>query len=579
MADEMADEIADADIVARPRSVAAPSAFTIAALLIVAVLLFLVGNPLFQLLKESFSHPSNGSLSFANYVAAFSRPRYVQAYINSIELGIAAALLSAAMAVPLAWGVSRTDMPARNLVHILVLVSFLIPPFVGAIGWILLGGPNAGWINRLWVAVTGAKSGPINIFSFWGLAIVTALYSYPLIYVFAKSALDLVSTELEEAAAILGATPARTTWFVTLPLVAPAILGGVFLVFLEVLGLYGTAALLAIPAGFNVITTQLAAFFENPVRVEVAAAFSMPLVGISVVLLWAQRYLLARRGYATVGGKGGHRSMLRLSATSRWMLLGYALVIASLSVFMPLYILLQAAFSTSWTAGWAFSNLTLVNFQQALIGQPTIRQSLSNTFTYSIAAATICAVLGFGVAYILQRRVLPFANMLAGITLAPFAVPGIVLAICFYAAYAPPPFSLYGLGALIVIAFVTRFLPIAFTSSNSALQSMHPELEESARIAGGGPFRVLWEVVLPVLKSALFGSWLIIFIIGTRELSTAMFLSGPQTRVISILTIEMSEQGQYEILSAIAVLLLFATGVLTSLGSILLGRDFMLRRT
>ncbi len=318
----MADEIADAEIAVRPKLLAAPSALTIVALLIVAVLLFLVGNPLFQLLNESFSRPSDGSLSFANYVAAFSRPRYVQAYINSIELGVAAAALSAAMAVPLAWGVSRTDLPARNLVHILVLVSFLIPPFVGAIGWILLGGPNAGWINRLWVAVTGAKSGPINIFSFWGLAIVTALYSYPLIYVFAKSALDLVSTELEEAAAILGATPARTTWLVTLPLVAPAILGGVFLVFLEVLGLYGTAALLAIPAGFNVITTQLAAFFENPVRVEVAAAFSMPLVGISVVRLWAQRSLLARRGYATVGGKGGHRSLLRLGAMSRWLLLG-----------------------------------------------------------------------------------------------------------------------------------------------------------------------------------------------------------------------------------------------------------------
>src|SRR5204863_5706763 len=136
-------------------------------------------------------------------------------------------------------------------------------------------------------------------------------------------ALDLVSTEVEEAAAILGATPARTTMLVTLPLVAPAILGSVFLVFLEVLGLYGTAALLAIPAGFNVITTQLAAFFENPVRVEVAAAFSMPLILITVLLLGAQRLLLARKGYVTVSGKGGHRSPLKLGFF-RWVMLAYA---------------------------------------------------------------------------------------------------------------------------------------------------------------------------------------------------------------------------------------------------------------
>jgi iron(III) transport system permease protein len=157
-------------------------------------------------------------------------------------------------------------------------------------------------------------------------------------------------------------------------------------------------------------------------------------------------------------------------------------------------------------------------------------------------------------------------------------VPGIVLAICFYAAYAPPPFSLYGLGALVVIAFVTRFLPISFTNSNSAIQGLHPELEEAVRIAGGNQGRALWSVVLPILKKSLFGSWLLIFIIGTRELSTAMFLSGPQTRVVSVLTLELSEQGQYEMLSAISVLLLVVTGVLTLLGTTILGRDFMLRR-
>jgi iron(III) transport system permease protein len=225
------------------------------------------------------------------------------------------------------------------------------------------------------------------------------------------------------------------------------------------------------------------------------------------------------------------------------------------------------------------ANFTFNNFQQVLFDQLTVRQALFNTFQYAIITATLCTTLGFAVAYISQRKLLPFSGILASITLAPFAVPGIVLAICFYAAYAPPPFSLYGLGTLIVIAFVTRFLPISFTNSNSAIQGLHPELEEAVRIAGGTQTGAIWRVVLPILKKSIFGSWLLIFIIGTRELSTAMFLSGPQTRVISVLTLELSEQGQYEMLSAISVLLLTVTAVVTVIGTIVLGRDFMLRRT
>jgi iron(III) transport system permease protein len=557
------------------RSAISPT--TLVALLLALILIFLVANPLFQLVKYSFTKASDGSFTFTNYVTAFGRPRYVQALINTLELSAVASAICCAIAVPLAWAVSRTNMPGRNFVHVMVLASFLIPPFVGAIGWILLGGPNSGWINRAWVAVTGASSGPINIFSFTGLAVVTALYSFPLIYVFTKSALDMISTEMEEAAAILGAGPAQITVRVTLPLALPAILGSIFLVFLEVLGLYGTPALIAIPARFNVVTTQLAAFFENPVRVEVAAAFSMPMVGITILLLWVQRRLLSRKSYVTVGGKGGHRTPLELGAF-RWVMFGYAMLIAAITVFMPLIVIFQTALSKAWAAPMSAANFTLANFQQVLFDQVTVRQALFNTFEYSIVTATICVALGFAVAYISNRRLLPFSGTLASITLAPFAVPGIVLAICFYAAYAPPPFSLYGMGALVIIAFVTRFLPIAFTNSNSAIQGLHPELEEAVRIAGGGQARALWQVVLPILKKSLFGSWLLIFIIGTRELSTAMFLSGPQTRVISVLTLELSEQGSYEMLSAISVLLLAITAVVTLIGTVVLGRDFMLRR-
>ncbi len=547
------------------------------AVLLLAVLVFLVGNPLYQLLHFSLSDPRTGALTLANYAAAFGRPRYVQALVNSLWLGAAASAIAAAIAVPMAWGVSRTDLPGARWFHAVVLGSFLIPPFVGAIGWILLGGPNAGWLNRVWVRLSGADHGPFNIFSFTGLALVTALYSYPLIYIFTKSALDLIPNDMEEAAAILGARPIRLTLGVTLPLALPAILGAVLLVFLEALGLYGTPALLAIPAGFNVVTTQLAAFFENPIRLEVASAFSMPLVGITVLLLWLQRRLLRRRSYITVTGKGGHREALKLGGW-RWLLFAYAACVAAMTVVLPLAVLLQTAFSKAWAQPMSWANFTTENLRQILFVQATVRDALANTIGYALLTATACTVLGFGTSYITQRRLLPFPALWAGMTLAPFAVPGIVLAICFYAAYAVPPFSLYGLGTLIVIAFTTRFVPVSFTSAGTAIAGLNPELEEAARIAGGGRGQVLRWVVLPILKKPVFGAWLLVFIIATRELSTAIFLSGPQTRVISVLTLELSEQGQYEPLAAIALLLLAVTGLVAFMGTLLLGRDFMERR-
>lgn len=570
--------------VSRPRTMAdharwrRPDPAVAVCALLLAVLVFLVANPLWQLLRFSLTSPVTGGLTLTNYAAAFGRPRYVQALINSLELGLAVSAIAAVIAVPMAWGVSRTDMPGRRFFHALVMTSFLIPPFVGAIGWILLGGPNAGWLNRAWVGIIGTAAGPFNVFSFTGLALVTALYSFPLIYVFTRSALDLIPTDMEEAAAILGAGAARTTLGVTLPLAAPSISGAMLLVFLEALGLYGTPALLAIPAGFNVVTTQLAAFFENPVRLEVASAYSMPLIGITVLLLWLQRRLLRRRSYVTITGKGGTREPLRLGPW-RWLLFAFGVAVAAVTVALPLTVLLLTAFSRAWAVPMSRANFTLGNLRDALFTQETVRMALGNTIGYALLTATACTVLGFSIGYVTQRRLLPWPALWSGITLAPFAVPGVVLAICFYAAYAGPPFALYGLGTLVVVAFTTRFVPISFTNAGAAVGRLNPELEEAVRIAGGSRAQAIGRVVLPLLRKPVFGSWLLVFIISTRELSTAIFLSGPQSRVVSVLTLELSEQGQYESLAAISVLLLAVTGSVALAGTLVLGHDFLERRT
>ena len=264
-------------------------------------------SPFVYLVVTSFTAERTGGFTLANYGVAWGRARYVEALFNSLKLGAVSAGLAGLFAIPLAWGVSRTNMPGRGFVRMLVLATFITPPYTGAVAWILLAGPNAGWLNRFYMFATGAEAGPFNIYSFTGLAVVIALYSFPYIFIFTSAALELVSSEMEDAANILGAGTWRTMRRVTLPLALPAILGGLIICFLEAIALFASPAMIAIPARFNVVTTQLFQFFGNPVRVEVAAAYAMPLLGVTVLLILVQRLMTRRKGFVSLTGKGGER--------------------------------------------------------------------------------------------------------------------------------------------------------------------------------------------------------------------------------------------------------------------------------
>ncbi|KRC15967.1 MULTISPECIES: iron ABC transporter permease [unclassified Acidovorax] len=551
-----------------------PSVWLFGALVVVLVLL--VANPILRLVWDSF-HTADGQWSLQSYVQALGRGRNLQALLNSLYLGVAVTAIALALGVPLALAVSRTNMPGRGFTHLSVLAAFVMPNFLGAIAWILLAGPNAGWLNRLVVELTGLQKGPFNIFSFWGLAFVIALYTYPLIYVFTKSALDLVSTELEDAASIHGAGKFQTMARVTLPLVLPSIIGAAILIFLEAIALYGTPALIAIPARINLATTQIVSFFQYPLQVEQAAAFSMPILLLTIVMLMLQRRLLARRGYVSVSGKGGERRPFDIGWW-KWLLLAYSGLVALLSVVMPLAILLLASVSKAWGKGLALDNLTWDNFYGIFFEQLTVRSAILNTVLYSGATALVCVGMGICIAYATQRRITPFPVFVQFLALAPVAVPGLILAIGLYAAYAGPPFSLYGMGVLIVIAFTTRFLPIAVAASSAGVRALNPELEEAVRILGGSRITVLTRVVAPLLKKTLLGAFVLVFVICTKELSTAVFLTGPGSRVVSVLTLDLSEQGNYETLAAMGVVLVVIVTVVVAIGMKLAGRDFMLRR-
>ena len=535
------------------------------------VLIFIVVVPLIQLVMTSLRDSKTGALTLSNYLAAYGPQRHITALLNTLAMGSGVVVLSTIFAAPLAWACSRTDMPGRLFIRIAVVGAFVTPPYLAAIAWILLAGPNAGWINRLL-----GGHGIVNVFSYSGIVLVMATNLFFYLFVFLSSALDMVSSESEEAANILGANVFQTAYRITFPLILPAFLGGLVVIFLQSIALFGVPALLSPAAKFPVVTTQLLQFFEYPLRVQVAAAYSVPLVAITVLLFTLQRIILSRKGFISVTGKGGARRPISLGIW-RWPVLGYALFVCTLSVFLPWLILLQTAFSRAWGAGLSIGNLTLHNFAVILFELDLARDAMGRSLRYGAISALGASALGLSIAYIVARRLFPFGNVLGILCMVPLVIPGIVLAIGFYATYAPPPLALYGTATILILAFITRFLPLAYTGCSTAIRNIHPEMEEAVRILGGSQMTVIRKVVAPLLKRPLAGVWILVFVPAVQELSTAVFLVGPNTRVMSLMLLDFSEQGNLEMVAAASCLLLAIILLVVVVGFRLIGRDFMLR--
>jgi len=545
---------------------------------VAAALAVLVVYPLSWLVIRALSpaEAAGGVFTLANFVTAFTTERYLTAIRNSVILAASVGLLDLVLAVPMAWAVVRTDMPLKGLVRASVVGAFITPGFLGAIAWTLLASPRAGWLNKGWMALTGAESGLLNIYSMTGLVFIVSLYTYPYAFLFTTTSFELMSSEMEDAAAILGARTWRIMRAVTFPLVLPGIVAGFIMAFLEAMADLGAPLLISVPARFQVITTQLFQFFQFPSKVEVAAAYSIPLLLVTGGLLFVQRRLLARKAFATLTGKGGAQRTIQLGRW-RYVALAWCLGVATLSLFLPGLTLLSAATAKAWARGWSSHNFTLDNFRFILFEHPTTPRAILNSFMFSTAAATAAVLIAFFAAYIANRRLVRGGWVLGYVAMMPYVIPGIVLAIGFLAAYARPPFALYGTAWILIFAFTSRFLPIAYANSDAALKNIHPELEDAARISGAGRFVTLSEVTLPLIKRGILGGWLLVLIAGLRELSTAIFLFSANTKVMSTVMIDLSEEGDFERLAALGVIMFVLTLGLVLIGYSIVGQRILTR--
>ena len=540
-------------------------------LLAAAALALLILLPLGWLAYMSVS--SRSGFTLAHYARVLGDPALQKALWNTLVLALWSGLLALAIGAPLAWLSACTDLPWRRTIQHLIMASFVTPPFLGAFAWVMLAGPNAGALNRLYRSLTGATDPLLNIFTMPGLIFVVAIYTFPYVYIMITNTLGLIASDLEDAAAILGAGRLQVAWTITLPMVLPAILSGFILAVLQALALFGSPAILALPAGFHTVTTQLWAFFQYPPRVEMAAAFSMPLLLATALLLLAQKRLLGRRGYAAVGGKGGQRRVVRLGRW-RYPALAAGLAVLACAVFLPYSILLKAAFSRAWAQPLTWENFTLENWSFTFLHSAT-QSAIVNTLELGVLTACVGAGLATLLAYVTNRRLVVGHQVLAFLALAPVVIPGVVLAVALFVAYTRPPFLLYGTLWILFLAYLTKEMPVGYSQSDATLRSIHPELEEAGRILGAGRLRVLREITAPLARSGIIATWCFVFIGVIRELSASIILFTPNTKVMSVVIFDLKEEGQFGAIAVLGVFMLAMTFAIVVLMQAVLGRDVM----
>jgi iron(III) transport system permease protein len=538
---------------------------------LLAILAFLVLYPVSMLLLGALTNTNpvvDGfgvfDLSVRNFTAVLANPNVHLALLNSFVACTGGTALAVVIGLAFAWIVVRTNTPWKALIATAGLLPLFVPPLVAAVAWAILGSPKTGLINTM---LAGMGIGwRINLYSMPGLIAVFGMYYAPYVYMFTAAALRNMDPSLEEAAEISGASALRTMVTVTFPLIAPAIVSGMLLSFIVMLGIYGIPAVLGAPANIAVLTTYIFTLTAwSPPLYSTAAAVAIVLMVVTGFLVWLQQKVLSGRSYTTVAGKAFRPRSLNLGPW-RWFTLGMAILYLLIVVILPSLALIVAAFRKflfirdlpSLFDGRQYG---LMHFDR-LFANPLAIRSIVNTMEVGLVTAVVGGTLAFAIGYTVNRTRLPGRKAVDVVSTLPVAIPGLVVGVAYLWAWIGLPGGLYGTIWILALAFIARFMPDTVKALSTSLMQIHRELEEAAWVCGVGTLGTVRTVVLPLARPGLVAAMTLLFILAIRELGSSLFLYSSDSMVMAVLLLDYYDGGNISITAAFS---LVQTGLLAAL--------------
>lgn len=523
--------------------------------------LYLAGVPLLMLLYGSFRSAPIGepgaAYTIQNYVKAYFDREFYFLFWNSLKYAVGTCAISFLIGTYLAWMNERTNTPLKKVFMVMSLVPFIIPGILSTIAWILLLSPKIGLINLVVKEVLGLESAPFNIYSMWGMVWAEGIHLYPLVFLLMSAAFRNMDTSLEEAALTAGSSTFTTFRKVTLPLMRPAMFGVLLIMFVRGIEAFEVPALVGVPAKISVFTTKIfLAIHQFPSDFGLAGAYAVTLLVISSVgVLIYQRITRGEGRYATVTGKGYRPRVIDLGPW-KYVTCASAFFIFFLAVVLPAFILLWSSFIPYYGVPSAelVAKLTLANYKY-ILNYPLALTAFKNSFYLSVGSATLVMLLTSVIAWITVKSKLPGRIFLDNLAFIPIAMPGIVLGVSLIWVYLTLPIPIYGTIWVLLLAYMTKFMPYGIRAASASMIQVNKELEEASLTSGGTWFQTFRKVLLPLLMPGFVAGWIYISIISLRELSTSILLYSYNSTVLSIMAFDLWEGGQYTYVCALGVLM------------------------
>jgi iron(III) transport system permease protein len=548
----------------------------------VALTLYLAVVPLGFLLWQSFFTPQSAAkaaeFTLGNYRQAYGSADTWVLFWNSLQFALGAALVAFVIGTALAWMNERTNTPFKRLFFALSVIPLIIPGILFTVAWILLGSPKIGLVNLVLQRLFDTDAVFVNVYSLWGMVWVDGLHYSPVAFLLMTAAFRAMDPALEESAVMSGASVLQVAARVTLPLAWPAVFATLLILFVRAIESFEVPALLGLPVGIQVFTSAIyQAVHRYPSQIGLASAYGVTLLLLTTAGVYFQSRLSSRgTKYATVTGKGFRPRAIDLGGW-RYLTTGIFLVYFALIVMLPFAVLLWSSLQKFYAVPSmeALGKLTLDPYR-TIIGYPNIVRSIWNSLVLAVASATIVMLVTSVICWIVVKTRLPGRWLLDNIASLPMVFPGLVLGLAIMILYLYLPVGIYGTLWIMLIAYVTRFMPYGLRYNTTSMLQIHKELEESAAMSGASWGTTFRRIILPLLKPGLVAGWIYVMIVSIRELSSSILLYSPGTEVVSIVIWELWENGQYVELSALGVMLILALFVLVLLAQ-WLGRKFGIR--